>query len=163
MAVFITLLIIAIVVAVGLLVYYRRPIGLTPGPKLTPLEEGDEEFYLDSWNHIQGSFVDAPPVALDNAEKLVTRLLTARGYPVEDQAALIAQLSRRHGAETPGFEKARALAASPDPTPTEDVRLALIDLRVLTDALLHDAGVTVPERAAVRGRDQAALPASSAK
>jgi hypothetical protein len=173
MAVFITILILAVIVAAGAFTAYRWPHRVGIGPRLTPLKDGDEAYYLDSWTSVQGTFVDHPTMALTTADKLVTELLSARGYPVADQDALIAQLTRRHRAEVPGYQKAKetlratgngSLDTSTGPS-TEDARVALIGFRTMSEELLTDAGATVPSRpapgAAVAARPSAVSPSLS--
>jgi hypothetical protein len=49
-----------------------------------PLPVGDRERYADEWAGVQRRFVDDPSMAVTEADKLVTRVMTARGYPMGD-------------------------------------------------------------------------------
>jgi hypothetical protein len=46
---------------------------------------GDRKRYADKWADVQKLFVDDPSrAAVTQADKLVTRVMTARGYPMGD-------------------------------------------------------------------------------
>src|ERR1700688_2643624 len=46
------------------------------------LPAGDRERYADEWAGVQRRFVDDPSMAVTEADKLVTKVMTARGYPM---------------------------------------------------------------------------------
>lgn len=95
---------------------------------LRPLSTSEREYYLDDWVHVQGSFVDAPAMALDSADTLVAQLLQNVGYPTDDDQRLLRLLSVRHAANVQAYREARAVhdkrKAGAD-VGTETIRIAL--------------------------------------
>ena len=55
-------------------------------------------------------FVDDPAGAVAAADRLVTELMTARGYPIEDFEARAADLSVQHPRVVENYRTARALS-----------------------------------------------------
>src|SRR4051794_5387726 len=77
--------------------------------ELRPLNEATCQRYRDEWVAVQAKFVDAPAVALSEADSLVTRLLDDRGYPTDgfdDQARL---LSVEHAHVIEDYREAHAV------------------------------------------------------
>ena len=71
---------------------------------IRPLGLQEANRFRDSWRAIQAGFVDNPKVALTNADRLLSEVMLARGYPVadfEDRAAEISSESRSGGRSLP--------------------------------------------------------------
>jgi hypothetical protein len=118
--------------------------------RLEPISADEREFYTTSWEHIRGGFLDDPAVALSGAEQLITRLLDARGYPVDDRAEQLALLSVRHGHALAEYRQAlwvsERLRTDPESMPTEVKREALMQYQKLFEDLLAAPGAVVPRR-----------------
>jgi hypothetical protein len=52
--------------------------------EIRPLSSPQEQRYLRAWRDIQTTFVDTPQRSVAEAETLVTQVMEARGYPVDD-------------------------------------------------------------------------------
>ena len=99
--------------------------------------EQAENFALE-WKRIQGTFVDDPDGAVAAADRLVTEVMSARGYPIEDFDTRAADLSVEHPRVVDNYRIARAVAVrrSRGEAGTEELRQAVVNYRALFDDLL---------------------------
>lgn len=109
--------------------------------QLRPLSEASRTRYSDEWAVVQAKFVDAPVLALSDADNLVTRLLAERGYPTDgfdDQARM---LSVEHSHVIADYREAHAveLESRSGTADTESVRNALLDLRRVFESVMSTA------------------------
>jgi hypothetical protein len=109
---------------------------------IRPLDESARAGYTADWMVIQEHFVDSPKTAVAEAYELVTKVMTERGYPTEDDEQVLADLSVEH-AQTVGHfraaqEASRSYAAGQ--AATEDLRQAFIHYRALFSDLLGTTG-----------------------
>ena len=101
--------------------------------------------FAREWRRIQARFVDDPDDAVGQADQLVTQVMTARGYPLEDFERRAADLSVDHPVVVQNYRTARALAVRRQrgEAGTEEMRQAVVNYRALVDELLevdaHDA------------------------
>ena len=101
--------------------------------------------FAREWRRIQSRFVDDPDDAVGQADQLVTQVMTARGYPLEDFERRAADLSVDHPVVVQNYRTARALALrrQQGEAGTEEMRQAVVNYRALFDELLevdaHDA------------------------
>ncbi|MGW5238319.1 hypothetical protein ACWEOW_05265 [Monashia sp. NPDC004114] len=104
---------------------------------LDPSERADFE---RRWSEVQGQFVDDPGTAVRSADRLVTEVMTARGYPVDDFDQRADDLSVRHADVTQRYREARRVAQAnlEGTVTTEDLRQAVTNYRSLVQALLAD-------------------------
>ena len=51
---------------------------------LRKLTRDQADAFVREWRRVQGRFVDDPGLAVGEADQLVTQVMTARGYPLED-------------------------------------------------------------------------------
>jgi hypothetical protein len=106
---------------------------------LRPLPEAARARYLEEWREIQARFLDEPATAVDAADGLLNRVMSARGYPVDDFEAQSDLVSVDHPDVVENYRAAhrvhdenRAKRAS-----TEDLREALLRYRTLFEELLR--------------------------
>jgi len=118
--------------------------------RLEPISANDRDFYVTSWEHIRGGFLEDPVAALSGAEQLTARLLRTRGYPVDDRGEQVALLSVRHGRALAEYrqalwvsERVRVDAAA---MPTEVKREALMHYQTFFEDLLAEPGAVDPLR-----------------
>lgn len=101
--------------------------------------------FAREWRRVQSRFVDDPDGAVGEADKLVTQVMTARGYPLEDFDVRAADLSVDHPIVVQNYRTARELALRRQrgEAGTEEMRQAVVNYRALVDELLeldtHDA------------------------
>lgn len=110
------------------------------GYDLRPLDLTERADFERRWSDVQGQFVDDPDTAVRNADRLVTEVMTARGYPVEDFDQRAADLSVRHADVTERYREGRRIAQAnlEGKASTEELRQAVTNYRSLVQALLAD-------------------------
>ena len=87
---------------------------------------------------VQTDFVDAPTDAVGRAERLVTRVMRERGYPIDDFDQRAADISVDHPDIVENYRSAHAIYQSQHngEINTEDARQAFVHYRALFDRLL---------------------------
>jgi hypothetical protein len=118
---------------------------------IKPLPEDSRIRYASRWISIQEEFVDAPQSAVQDAYELVTTVMRERGYPVDDEQQVMADLSVEHAQTVGHFRAAQDISASAadGEAATEDLRQAFIHYRALfSDLLGEPTGVAGPTGAA---------------
>ena len=108
--------------------------------EIRPLPPASRRRYLDSWRNAQARFVDAPNEAVAEADRLVTDVMTDRGYPMEDfdQRAEVISVDHAHLVRNYRSAHAISVAAAEGNAKTEDLRKAMIRYRSLFEELLQD-------------------------
>jgi hypothetical protein len=106
---------------------------------LDPSERADFE---RRWSDVQAQFVDHPGTAVRNADRLVSEVMSARGYPVDNFEQRADDLSVRHAEVTQRYREGRRIAQAnlEGRVDTEDLRQAVTNYRSLVQALLADDG-----------------------
>ncbi|MFB7375013.1 hypothetical protein ACFC0D_34840 [Streptomyces sp. NPDC056222] len=113
--------------------------------ELEPLPSRERERYAREWDGVQEQFVDHPDAAVHDADRLVTSLMQARGYPTENFDQQVRDLSVEHGRTLQHYRAAHevdSLSARSEAT-TEQLRGAMVHYRALFDELLtngHQGG-----------------------
>ena len=94
-----------------------------------------------TWQTVQAEFVDAPTDAVGRAERLVTRVMRERGYPIDDFDQRAADISVDHPDIVENYRGAHAIYQSQHngEINTEDARQAFVHYRALFDRLLGSA------------------------
>ena len=107
-----------------------------------------------SWAATQEAFVDDPPGAAKAASDLVLRAAKGRGYPVDDQEQLLADLSVHHARQLDRYRRAEATAAAlgSAPAPTEQLRQALLWYRAMFQELAESSGPASSTKQGPRSR-----------
>ena len=112
--------------------------------EIRPLDPAARERYLEQWAAAQRYFVDEPVGAVGQAHELVQRVMSDRGYPVEeDFARRTADISVEHPAVVENYRAAHEYLRSQLATgrqSTEELRQAMVHFRVLFDELLAPSG-----------------------
>jgi hypothetical protein len=107
---------------------------------IKPLPAEARTRFADRWVGIQEEFVDAPQSAVQEAYALVTSVMQERGYPIDDEQQVMADLSVEHAQTVGHFRAAQEISASAasGDAATEDLRQALIHYRALFSDLLGE-------------------------
>ena len=106
---------------------------------LVPLSPEDRDRFAGAWQLEQAGFVDDPQAAVANADKLVTEVMKARGYPMGDFEQQAADISVDHPQVITNYRIAHdiALRDSDGSTSTEELRTAFVHYRMLFEDLLE--------------------------
>jgi len=93
----------------------------------------------DAWRQLQNTFVDNPGAAVADADRLVTDLMTTRGYPMSDFDRQAEDLSVDHPRVISHYRDAHAIAVrhAGSGASTEDLRQAVVHYRALFEELLE--------------------------
>jgi len=115
--------------------------------EIRPLSPADADRFAEAWRRTQARFVDDPPRAIGEGDRLVEDLMRMRGYPVGRFQERIADISVDHPRVVEHYRAAHAIAqASADGrTDTEDLRQAMVHLRALFEDLLEVRDQAPPE------------------
>ena len=106
--------------------------------KLRELSDEEKRDFGERWRRVQVDFVDRPRQAVENADKLVTAVMLARGYPEADFEQRLADASVEHARVAPDYREARQIAerSRRGLASTEELRRSLVSYRNLFQALL---------------------------
>jgi hypothetical protein len=106
---------------------------------LRKLSHDQADAFAREWRRIQGRFVDNPDGAVGEADQLVTQVMTARGYPLEDFDRRADDVSVDHPVVVQNYRTARELALRRQrgEAGTEEMRQAVVNYRSLFDELLE--------------------------
>jgi hypothetical protein len=101
-----------------------------------PRDEADR--FASSWRTVQARFVDDPRTAVNEADRLIEDVMRARGYPVEDTAHRLDDLSVEHAAVVNHYRSGRDIIVrhGRGEASTEDLRKAMVHFRALFDELV---------------------------
>ena len=103
--------------------------------EIVTLSDGVRERYSEEWRQVQARFVDEPEAAVREADELVQRVMSDRGYPVADDfERRAADVSVDHPDVVEDFREGHRLAGESD---TESLRQAMVHFRSLFAQLLE--------------------------
>ncbi|MFE7267592.1 hypothetical protein ACFU9B_37070 [Streptomyces sp. NPDC057592] len=110
--------------------------------EIKPLSAADREKYAQGWSQAQEQFVDHPDDAVHEADRLVTALMSERGYPTKGFEQQARDLSVEHGRTLQNYRTAHEVSdrSSRHQASTEELRGAMVHYRALFDELLHNGG-----------------------
>jgi uncharacterized membrane protein len=111
------------------------------GFHIRPLAREQADAFGREWRRVQGLFVDDPDAAVTEADRLLTQVMTARGYPLEDFERRAEDVSVDHPHVVENYRTARALVVKRQrgEAGTEELRQAIVYYRTLFDDLLEVA------------------------
>jgi len=110
---------------------------------IRPLAPADQTRFAEAWQAVQARFVDNPTEAIRAADRLVTEVLQARGYPVGEFEQRAADISVDHPGVVDNYRVGHELAARNErgEASTEDLRKATLAYRALFEDLLETQAV----------------------
>ncbi|MFD3522889.1 hypothetical protein [Streptomyces sp. NPDC058653] len=138
----------------------RRHGDLRPRP--LPAEARDQ--YVAHWAGLQERFVDSPRQAVAEAEKLISRLASDRGFPdAEKHEDHLDALSVHHAHQVDGYRRVHhAVSEAGQDASTEELRAAMVEARQLFERLVLDSKEDSPrQRRGIPGRNTALRPKGS--
>lgn len=123
--------------------------------QIRPLSEPDAMRFAEAWRGLQTRFVDEPPAAIAEADRLVGEVMAARGYPLGDFDQRAADISVDHPRVVANYRAARDIARRQGrgEATTEDLRQAIIHYRALFEDLLRHDDLRTNVPAAQKQRD----------
>jgi hypothetical protein len=109
-----------------------------PSVSLRPLGREESEQFAQAWRTVQSRFVDDPRMAVSESDRLIDDVMRARGYPVEDSARRLDDLSVDHAAAMNHYRTGREIIVrhGRGEASTEDLRKAMVHFRALSDELV---------------------------
>jgi len=112
---------------------------------LRELAPEEAELFATSWKNVQARFVDDPRTAVLEADRLIGEVMQARGYPLEEPAKRLEDLSVEHGRVIEHYRAGRAIVARHEQgqASTEDLRQAMVHFRLLFEELTARATTAV--------------------
>ena len=110
------------------------------GFAIRPLAPSDRERYIAAWHKVQADFVDNPENSVSQADQLLGRVMSTRGYSVGDFEQRSADISVDHPLVVENYRAAHAIAVRhvAGQASTEDLRQAMIHYRTLFDDLVGE-------------------------
>lgn len=107
---------------------------------IKPLPAAARDRYTQDWARVQEQFVDRPDDAVHDADRLVTTLMSERGYPTEAYEQQLKDLSVEHGRTLEHYRAAHEVndRSSRHQATTEELRGAMVHYRALFEELLHN-------------------------
>jgi hypothetical protein len=106
--------------------------------EIRPLTSASRQRYLTAWSGVQNRFVDAPVLALSEADALLTQLLAERGFPTDDVRTQEDMLSVEHADVLEGFRAGHAIEQqnTTGSADTEQVRQGMLHFREVFESLV---------------------------
>ena len=107
---------------------------------IRPLSQADRDRFASEWTRVRAEFVDTPTEAVSDADGLIQRVMSTRGYPVEDFDRRAADISVEHPDVVENYRSAHSIAVKETgergTEDTESLRKAMVYYRSLFDELL---------------------------
>ena len=105
------------------------------------LSESERNRYHGEWVEIQTAFVDDPSKSVEEAHRLITEVMIARGFPVVDFEQRAEDLSVLYPNLVTNYRSANAITLKNQSSrcSTEEIRQAMVNYRSLFEELLGAA------------------------
>jgi FtsZ-interacting cell division protein ZipA len=115
--------------------------------ELRTLPPTERERYAQQWAFVQRKFVDDPKGAVNQADRLVTDVMNARGYPMSEFNQRADDISVNYPNTVGNYRAAHDIVVrhGRGQSSTEDLRKAMVHFRSLFDELLGKPGVARKE------------------
>ena len=122
---------------------------------LRDLDPEERRDFGRRWRGLQVDFVDRPAEAVEAADKLITAVMVARGYPGGNFDQRVADASVDHAQLVPDYRLARQIAerSRRGEVSTEELRQAVVCYRNLFQEMLGIEEVPVDATVTDTGRD----------
>jgi hypothetical protein len=113
--------------------------------RIIKLSSADHDRFASAWRADQARFVDDPKSAVVEADRLVTEVMQARGYPMSNFEQAAEDVSVDHPQVVDYYRRAHEIAIRNErgEASTEDLRRAMVYYRSLFEDLL-ETNVQVP-------------------
>lgn len=120
---------------------------------IRPLTEQQRSDFSREWRDVKAVFVDSPVEAVHHADRLLTEIMKARGYPMADFDRRYEDLTVDHGEVARHYREGHeiVLRHGRGQASTEDLRQAMIHFEALFDDLVNEV-TGEPDNPPVKGR-----------
>ncbi|MGV3554445.1 MAG: hypothetical protein ACO1OD_04250 [Croceibacterium sp.] len=107
---------------------------------IRPLAPQQRSEFIDEWREVKAVFVDSPVEAVHHADRLLTKIMTARGYPMGDFDRRYEDLTVDHGEVARHYREGHDIVVrdASGEASTEDLRQAMIHFEALFDDLVNE-------------------------
>jgi hypothetical protein len=107
---------------------------------IRPLAPQQRSEFIDEWREVKAVFVDNPVEAVHHADRLLARIMTARGYPMGDFDRRYEDLTVDHGEVARHYRDGHDIVVRDGrgEASTEDLRQAMIHFEALFDDLVNE-------------------------
>jgi len=121
--------------------------------EIRPLDERERMEFSRDWRNTKAVFVDSPVEAVHHADRLLSDIMQARGYPMADFDRRYEDLTVDHGEVARHYRYGHDIVMrhGKGQASTEDLRQAMIHFEALFDDLVNEVTGDVQD-APVRGR-----------
>ena len=115
--------------------------------EIRTLPPAERDRYAQLWAFVQKKFVDDPKAAVNEADRLVTDVMKARGYPMGEFNQRADDISVNYPSAVANYRAAHEIVTrhGKGQVSTEDLRKAMVHFRSLFDELLGKPSVTHKE------------------
>ncbi len=118
--------------------------------RIRKLEPEEREQFLKKWKTIRADFVNDPGVEVEEADRVITEIMLARGYPMTQFDQRVENLSVNHPEVVSLYRQAHSVAVKnrQSNVNTEELRQAMLKYQALFDELLdlHESSSQEPEK-----------------
>ena len=113
---------------------------------IRPLGRSERKHFLDNWRELEGRFFDNPNETLVQADRLISRVMSAEGYPVLDFEQQAADVSVDHAAVVESYREGHRIAVkhAQGCANIEDLRIAMLHYRTFFEELVGPPEQTSP-------------------
>ena len=107
--------------------------------KIRALSTAEQDRFVESWRQVQARFVDDPNGSLQEADRLVSDVMSTRGYPMADFEEQASDLTVHHARVVEHYRAGHEIAVRQKQghATTEELRQAMIHYRQLFDELIE--------------------------
>ena len=122
---------------------------------IRPLGPQERDDFSREWREVKAVFVDSPVEAVHHADRLLTRIMTTRGFPMADFDRRYEDLTVDHAEVARHYREGHQITQRHErgEASTEDLRQAMIHFEALFDDLVNDPG-NAAEARPVKSRAQ---------
>jgi len=108
--------------------------------EIRPLDPRERDRAIADWRETKALFVDSPVEAVHRADRVLSEIMSARGYPMADFDRRFEDLSVDHGEVARHYRDGHALVVNhgKGQGSTEDLRQAMIHFEALFDDLVNE-------------------------
>lgn len=106
--------------------------------EVRPLTPAEHDRFSADWNDTKALFVDSPVEAVSRADRLLTNIMSTRGYPMADFEKRHADLTVEHGEVAKHYLAGHEIADRSSDATTEELRRAINHYEALYSDMTND-------------------------